>query len=74
MDWKPFWRIIDDAYRPSGPDHFEALKGRLGDLKWFELVEFQARFDELTAAANTIDLNTWRAVGSRDGGEVVSGF
>ena len=56
MEWKPFWRIIEDAYRPSGPDHFEALKERLRALAWFEVVAFQARFDEAMAAANTINL------------------
>jgi len=56
MEWKQFWRIIEDAYRPSGPDHFEALKERLGQLRWFEILAFQARFDEAMAAANTINL------------------
>ena len=52
MDWKPFWKIIEDAYRPDPVDHFESLKERLEGLKWFEVVEFQARFDEAIAAAN----------------------
>jgi hypothetical protein len=72
MEWKSFWRIIEDAYRPSGPDHFEALKDRLGELKWFELVEFQARFDELMAAANKIDL--WGAACLINGGCSDDGF
>src|SRR6476469_6749965 len=56
MEWKQFWRVVEDAYRPSGPDHFEALKDRLRPLKWFEIVAFQAKFDEALAAANTINL------------------
>jgi hypothetical protein len=56
MEWKQFWKVIDAAYRPSGPDHFEALKDELGKLKWFEIIAFQARFDEAMAAANTINL------------------
>jgi Protein of unknown function (DUF4240) len=59
MDWKPFWKIIEDAYRADSVDHFESLKERLGTLKWFEVVEFQARFDEAIAAANL--LNLWGA-------------
>ncbi len=59
MEWKPFWKIIEDAYRPDPVDHFEALKERLEALKWFEVVEFQARFDEAIAAANM--LNLWGA-------------
>jgi hypothetical protein len=56
MEWKQFWKIVETAYRPDGPDHFEALKEELGRLKWFEIVAFQARFDEAMAAANTIAL------------------
>src|SRR5437773_1429268 len=56
MEWKQFWKVIEAAYQPSGPDHFEALKEKLGELKWFEVVAFQARFDEAMAAANTINL------------------
>jgi hypothetical protein len=56
MDWKPFWKVIEDAYRPDPIDHFEALKERLGGLKWFEVIEFQAKFDEAIASANLIDL------------------
>ncbi|MBA4066798.1 MAG: hypothetical protein C0501_24440 [Isosphaera sp.] len=56
MEWKPFWKVLDDAYRPDPVDHFEALKDRLGELKWFEVVGFQARFDEAAEAANRIDL------------------
>ena len=56
MDWKPFWKIIEDSYRPDPVDHFEALKERLEPLKWFEVVEFQARFDEAIAAANLLAL------------------
>jgi len=66
MDWKPFWKIIEDAYCPDSIDHFEALKDRLGGLKWFEVVEFQARFDEAIASANTIAL--WGAAHLINGG------
>jgi hypothetical protein len=66
MDWKPFWKILEDSYRPDSVDHFEALKERLEGLKWFEVVEFQARFDEAIAAANTIAL--WGAAHLINGG------
>lgn len=66
MEWKAFWKHIDHAYRPDGPAHFEALKAELGDLKWFEVVAFQARFDEALAAANKIDL--WGAAYLINGG------
>src|SRR5438093_6413567 len=56
MEWKQFWKILETAYRPDGPDHFEALKEELGQLTWPEVVAFQSRFDEAMAAANTIDL------------------
>src|SRR5262249_6022445 len=76
MEWKQFWKIIDDAYRPSGPDHFEALKERLGQLKWFEIVAFQARFDEALAAANTINLEgaAYLINGGEHGGEGFRAF
>lgn len=72
MEWKQFWKIIEAAYRPSGPDHFEALKDELGRLKWFEVVAFQARFDEATAAAYTLDL--WGAAYLINGGCSDDGF
>jgi hypothetical protein len=72
MDWKPFWKIVEDAYRPDSADHFEALKERLEALKWFEVVEFQARFDEAVAAANTIAL--WGAAHLINGGCSDDGF
>lgn len=72
MEWKRFWRIIEDSYQPSGPDHFEQLKTALDRLKWFEVVEFQARFDEALAAANTIDL--WGAAYLIQGGCSDDGF
>ncbi len=72
MDWKQFWRRVGDAYRPDGIDHFEALKDRLAGLKWFEVVEFQARFDELMTAANRIDL--WGAAYLINGGCSDDGF
>src|SRR5437667_11066576 len=56
MEWKQFWKILETAYRPDGPDHFEALKEELERLKWPEVVAFQSRFDEAMAAANTIDV------------------
>jgi hypothetical protein len=66
MEWKQFWKHVEHAYRPDGPDHFEALKAELADLKWFEVVAFQARFDEAVAAANKIDL--WGAAYLINGG------
>ncbi len=72
MDWKPFWKIVGDAYRPDPIDHFEALKDRLSDLKWFEVIEFQARFDEAVASANLIDL--WGAATLINGGCSDDGF
>jgi hypothetical protein len=72
MDWKPFWKIIEDAYRPEPVDHFESLMGRLRELKWFEVVEFQARFDEAIAAANLILL--WGAAHLINGGCSDDGF
>lgn len=72
MDWKPFWKIIEDAYRPDPVDHFEALKERLGQLKWFEVIEFQARFDEAISAANLISL--WGAAHLINGGCSDDGF
>jgi hypothetical protein len=72
MEWKQFWRIIADAYRPDGPDHFEALKAELDTLKWFEVVAFQARFDEAMAAADRIDLQG--AAYLINGGEHGDGF
>ena len=66
MEWKAFWKHIEHAYRPDGPAHFEALKAELGDLTWFEVVAFQARFDESLAAANKIDL--WGAAYLINGG------
>ncbi len=72
MDWKPFWKIVEESYRPDPIDHFEALKERLGQLKWFEVVEFQARFDEAIAAANLIDL--WGAAYLINGGCSDDGF
>jgi len=72
MDWKPFWKIVEEAYRPEPIDHFEALKERLDGLKWFEVIEFQARFDEMVAAANHIDL--WGAAYLINGGCSDDGF
>src|SRR5215217_2064689 len=72
MDWKPFWKIIEESYRPDAIDHFEALMDRLGQLKWFEVVEFQARFDEAVAEANNLDL--WGAAYLINGGCSDDGF
>lgn len=66
MEWKQFWKILDSAYRADGPDHFEALKAELDGLRWFEVIEFQVRFDEAMAAANRIDL--WGAAYRIQGG------
>ena len=72
MDWKPFWKIVEDAYRLDSIEHFEALKEQLAERKWFEVVEFQARFDEAVAAANLIDL--WGAACLINGGCSDDGF
>jgi hypothetical protein len=72
MDWKPFWKIIEDAYRPDAIEHFESLKARLNELKWFEVIEFQARFDDAITAANSIDL--WGAAYLINGGCSDDGF
>ena len=72
MEWKQFWKTLDTAYRADGPDHFESLKSELDRLKWFEVVEFQARFDEAVAAANLIDL--WGAAYLIQGGCSDDGF
>jgi hypothetical protein len=72
MDWKPFWKIIETAYRPDPIEHFEALKECLGKLKWFEVIEFQARFDEAVSAANTLAL--WGAAHLINGGCSDDGF
>src|SRR6266567_3947036 len=72
MEWKQFWKILETAYRPDGPDHFEALKAELEQLKWFEVVEFQVRFDEAMAAANLIDM--WGAAYLVNGGCSDDGF
>jgi hypothetical protein len=72
MDWKPFWKVIEESYRPDGADRFEALKARLADLSDADLVAFQARFDELLDAANRIDL--WGAAYLVNGGCSDDGF
>jgi hypothetical protein len=72
MEWKQFWKVLESAYRDNGPDHFEALKTELDQLKWFEVVEFQVRFDEAMAAANLIDL--WGAAYLINGGCSDDGF
>ncbi len=72
MDWKPFWKIIEDAYRPDTIEHFEALKDRLGELKWFEVVEFQVRLDEAIRSANLLAL--WGAAHLINGGCSDDGF
>ena len=72
MDWEAFWPIIEEAYRADPLDHVEALKERLGALKWFEVVAFQTRFDEAVAAADRIDL--WGAAHLINGGCSDDGF
>ena len=72
MEWKPFWKILDTAYRADGPDHFEALKAELDRLTWMDVIAFQARFDEAVAAANTIDM--WGAAYLINGGCSDDGF
>jgi hypothetical protein len=72
VEWKQFWRVIEDAYRADGAEHFEALKARLAQLPVEDLVRFQARFDELMDAANLIDL--WGAATLINGGCSDDGF
>lgn len=72
MEWKTFWKVIDDAYRADGAEHFEALKRRLAELPIDELIGFQVRFDELMDAANRIDL--WGAATLVNGGCSDDGF
>lgn len=72
MTQEEFWTVIEAAYRPDPIDHVEALKERLGGLKWFEVIAFQARFDEAVAAANRIDL--WGAAHLINGGCSDDGF
>jgi hypothetical protein len=72
VDWKPFWKLIDESYRPDGPEHFEALKAALAKLSPDEKVGFQTRFDEAMAAANLIDL--WGAAYLVNGGCSDDGF
>jgi hypothetical protein len=72
VDWKPFWKRIEECYRPDGPEHFEALKAALAKLPPEELVGFQARFDEAMAAADLLDL--WGAAYLVNGGCSDDGF
>ncbi|MFM8271034.1 MAG: DUF4240 domain-containing protein [Gemmata sp.] len=72
MNWSTFWKVVGDAYRLDPFEHFEALKDRLSELKWFEVVEFQARFDEAVARANALDL--WGAAALINGGCSDDGF
>jgi hypothetical protein len=66
MDWKRFWKILEEAYREDPVDHFEALKERLRQLEPDELLAFQARFDDAVRAANLIAL--WGAAHLINGG------
>jgi hypothetical protein len=72
VEWKQFWKVIDEARRPDGAEHFEALKARLSGLPVEELIGFQTRFDELMTAANLIDL--WGAAYLVNGGCSDDGF
>lgn len=72
MEWKQFWKVIDAAARPDGAEHFEALKAQLAALPVEDLTGFQTRFDELTTAANLIDL--WGAATLINGGCSDDGF
>jgi hypothetical protein len=72
MDWNPFWAIIEEAYRPDPIAHIHALTQQLSGLKWPEIIEFQARFDEAVATANLIDL--WGAAHLINGGCSADGF
>jgi hypothetical protein len=72
VDWKPFWKLVEESYRPDGPEHFEALKAALAKLTPADLVGFQARFDEAMAAADLLDL--WGAAYLINGGCSDDGF
>ena len=72
MDWKPFWKIVEESYRPDPIDHFEALKECLEKLTWPEIIEFQARFDEAITVANSLAL--WGAAHLINGGCSDDGF
>jgi hypothetical protein len=56
MDESTFWKVIADAHRLDSIEHSEALKERLGELKWFEVLGFQVQFDAAVAAADTPEL------------------
>jgi hypothetical protein len=72
MEWKRFWKLTESAYRADGVEHFEALKAIQALMSEDELVAYQARFDELMAAANLIDL--WGAAYLINGGCSDDGF
>ena len=72
MEWKQFWKILGDAYRDDGGEHFEALKAVLARMSEDELVAYQTRFDEAMAAAHVIDL--WGAAYLINGGCSDDGF
>ncbi len=72
MEWKQFWKLIEESYRADGPDHYEALIAKLAELPWPEIVGFQVRFDEALAALKTINLEG--AAYLINGGEHGEGF
>ena len=72
MEWNRFWKVLEDAARPDGLDQLESLKSELDRLKWFEVVEFQVRFEEALAAANRLEL--WGAAIVINGGCTERGF
>ena len=72
MEWDRFWKVLEDADRPDGLDHFESLKNELDRLKWFEVVEFQVRFEEALSSANRLEL--WGAATVINGGCSERGF
>ncbi len=56
MKWDTFWELIGSAVRADPIEHGAALEAALRERKWFEVVSFQARFEEAARAANTPDL------------------
>ncbi len=72
MEWKEFWKIIEESYCDDPIDRFEALKNRLRSLDPDQLIAFQARFDEAMQAANLLPL--WGAAYLINGGCSDDGF
>jgi hypothetical protein len=56
MPWDTFWELIASAARPDPIEHAAALEAALRARKWFEVISFQARFDDAARTANTPDV------------------